>query len=73
MSLYGGPGLVSDVLHLTGIIGDLANGKWFFWYLVLWDPWWLLGGVLYLTAAWFAHSVPSAMETSDAGHAEAGS
>jgi Protein of unknown function (DUF3995) len=58
MSLYGGLGLVSDVLHLTGVIGDPANGKWFFWYLILWDPWWVLGGVLYVTAAWFARRVP---------------
>src|SRR5436305_9314831 len=58
MLLYGGLGLVSDVLHVTGIIGDAANGKWFFWYLVLRDPWWVLGGVLYVTAAWFARRVP---------------
>jgi Protein of unknown function (DUF3995) len=54
MSLYGGLGLVSDVLHVTGVISDPANGKWFFWYLVLWDPWWLLGGVLYVATAWLA-------------------
>jgi Protein of unknown function (DUF3995) len=54
ISLYGSLGLVSDVLHLTGVIADPANGKWFFWYLVLWDPWWVLGGVLYLTTAWLA-------------------
>jgi hypothetical protein len=53
MLLYGGLGLVSDVLHLTGVISASANGKWFFWYLVLWDPWWMLGGVLYVIVAWF--------------------
>jgi hypothetical protein len=73
MSLYGGLGLVSDVLHLTGVIGDPANGKWFFWYLVLWDPWWVLGGVLYLTAVWLARRVPLRMETSDASHTETSS
>jgi hypothetical protein len=74
MFLYGGLGLVSDVLHLSGVIADPANGKWFFWYLVLWDPWWMLGGVLYLTAAWLTRRVPSCMETSDASrHTEAGS
>lgn len=52
MFLYGGAGLVSDVLHVTGIISDPANGKWFFWYLVLWDPCWMLGGILYVIAAW---------------------
>lgn len=73
MVLYGGLGLISDVLHVTGIISDPASAKWFFWYLVLWDPWWLLGGVLYLTAAWFARRVPAGMEASDANHTQAGS
>lgn len=22
------------------------------WHLLLWDPWWLLGGILYIVAAW---------------------
>jgi hypothetical protein len=22
------------------------------WHLVLWDPWWVLGGVLFVIAAW---------------------
>ena len=52
--LYGGLGLISDVLHVTGVINDPATRKWFFWYLVLWDPWWVLGGVLFLATAWFA-------------------
>ena len=39
MYLYGGLGLVSNVLHVTGVINDPTNQKWFFWYLVLWDPW----------------------------------
>ncbi len=53
MCLYGGLGLISDVLHVTGIIYDPGSWKWFFWYLVLWDPWWVLGGVLYVATAWF--------------------
>lgn len=54
MFLYGSLGLVSDVLHVTGVIYDPANWKWFFWYLVLWDPWWVLGGVLFVATAWFS-------------------
>jgi hypothetical protein len=23
------------------------------WHVVLWDPWWLLGGILFLVAAWY--------------------
>jgi hypothetical protein len=73
MSLYGGLGLVSDVLHVTGLIGDPANAKWFFWYLVLWDPWWVLGGVLYIAVAWFTRRIPLYMETRDASQTETGS
>lgn len=54
MSLYGGLGLISDVLHVTGVINDPASWKWFFLYLVLWDPWWVLGGALFVATAWFA-------------------
>ncbi len=53
MTLYGGLGLISDVLHVTRIINDPEIWKWFFWYLVIWDPWWVLGGVLFLATAWF--------------------
>lgn len=52
MCLYGGLGLVSDILHVTGVINDPATRKWFFIYLVLWDPWWVLGGALYVATAW---------------------
>lgn len=58
MVLYGGFGLISDVLHVSGLINDPATVKWFFWYLVLWDPWWVLGGVLYLTVAWITRRAP---------------
>jgi hypothetical protein len=53
MLLYGGLGLVSDALHVTGIINDPATRKWFLIYLVLWDPWWVLGGVLFTALAWW--------------------
>src|SRR5262249_15498071 len=51
LCLYGGLGIVSDLLHVAGIIDDPATRKWFFWYLVLWDPWWVLGGGLYVATA----------------------
>jgi hypothetical protein len=50
--LYGGLGLLSDALHVSGIIYDPATRHWFFWYLVLWDPWWVLGGALFIATAW---------------------
>lgn len=55
MLLYGGAGLVSDVFHVSGVIHDPATVKWFFYYLVLWDPWWALGGALFTTTAWLIH------------------
>src|SRR5258708_3203356 len=51
---YGGLGVVSDVLHVRGVIGDPRKRKWFFLSLVLWAPWWVLGGVLFVATAWFA-------------------
>ena len=55
MLLYGGAGLVSDALHVSGIIHDPATVTWFFYYLVLWDPWWTLGGALFTATAWLIH------------------
>jgi hypothetical protein len=52
MCLYGGLGLISDILHVTGVVNDPATRHWFFWYLVVWDPWWVLGGALFVATAW---------------------
>lgn len=51
MCLYGGLGLISDVLHVSGVIHAPATRKWFFYYLVLWDPWWVLGSALFTATA----------------------
>jgi hypothetical protein len=53
MALYGGASLVQHVLMLTGVIALPAGlgplgARWHLW---LWDPWWLLGGLLFLLAA----------------------
>ena len=58
MLLYGGAGLVSDILHVAGVVGDPAQNKWFFWYLVVWDPWWMLGGLLFIAVAWLTRRQP---------------
>lgn len=53
MLLYGGLGLISDILHVMGIVSSApATRHWFLVYLVLWDPWWLLGGALFIALAW---------------------
>ena len=54
LALYGSipltlEGLVlSGVVHVSGPV-DWEGVRWHFW---LWDPWWLLGGILFLLAAW---------------------
>jgi hypothetical protein len=65
MVLYGGLGLISDVLHVTGVINDPQSWKWFFLYLVLWDPWWVLGGVLYIATALFSSRYQKFKNNSD--------
>lgn len=53
MTAYGGLGLVLDVLRALGVTGVPESGDWtaFRWHLLLWDPWWLLGGLLFVAAA----------------------
>jgi len=53
MLAYGVLGLGSDILHVTGVIDDPATRHWFLIYLVLWDPWWTLGGALFTALAWW--------------------
>jgi uncharacterized protein DUF3995 len=53
MLVYGGVGEVSDALHVSGVIHvPPADAHWFFLYLVLWDPWWILGGALVTATTW---------------------
>src|SRR3712207_3367143 len=59
--LYGGALFVQHGLMVAGVIpippglGATAAR----WHLVLWDPWWLLGGVLLLAAAWSTRPHPT--------------
>jgi hypothetical protein len=53
MLLYGGLGLVFDGLHATGAINNPGGWATVRGHLLLWDPWWLLGGILFSAAAWF--------------------
>lgn len=52
--LYGGALLTQHGLMLTGAVDTpdalgTTAARWHFW---LWDPWWLLGGILFALAAW---------------------
>lgn len=52
-SLYGLLGLVEKALMAVGVL-DVPSGLGedaVVWYLVLWEPYWILGGVLFLLTA----------------------
>lgn len=53
LTLYGVAGFVEKALMLSGVIDipeSMGRGPaW--WYLVIWEPWWILGGVLFLLTA----------------------
>jgi Protein of unknown function (DUF3995) len=53
LTLYGAAGLVEKILMKTGAIDVSASfgSDRVIWYLLLWDPYWLLGGILFLLAA----------------------
>jgi hypothetical protein len=52
-ALYGAAGLVEKILMEAGAIDVSASfgSDRVIWYLLLWDPYWLLGGILFLLAA----------------------
>ena len=53
-TLYGGANLIVRGVMALGLIETPESMRSVAarWHLVLWDPWWLLGGVLFLLAAW---------------------
>lgn len=62
--VYGAANLAQDVLIVGGMIptpvglGAVAAR----WHLFLWDPWWLLGGILLALATWrFSRETESAL------------
>jgi hypothetical protein len=54
LTLYGGAGLIEKALMEAGVIDipESLGAPAVRWYLLMWEPWWLLGGVLFLLAAW---------------------
>jgi hypothetical protein len=52
--LYGAANLVVRLLMAVRVIPTPESMRSLagFWHLVLWDPWWLLGGILFLATAW---------------------
>lgn len=57
MTLYGMASFVQHALMMTGVIALPAGlGRvGARWHLVLWDPWWTLGGILFLATARLAN------------------
>jgi hypothetical protein len=53
LTLYGAANLVQHGLMEAGIVDtpDGLGSDAVTWHLALWDPWWLLGGILFLLAA----------------------
>lgn len=52
MVAYGALGMVVDGLRVAGVIGVPESAATAVrWHLLLWDPWWLLGGILFVAAA----------------------
>ncbi len=53
MTAYGAIPLFVNGLMVAGILSVPEPVDWIAirWHLFLWDPWWLVGGVLFITAA----------------------
>lgn len=54
LALYGGVQIIIEGLVLGGAVQVSGAVDWegLRWHVWFWDPWWLLGGVLFLLAAW---------------------
>lgn len=50
--VHGGLFFVVGVLALSGAISVGTSATVLHWYTFLWGPYWLLGGILFLIAAW---------------------
>ncbi len=51
LTLYGGVLVVVGALALTGVLGEPADPTALRWHVLLWDPWFLLWGLLLVVAA----------------------
>jgi hypothetical protein len=53
LTLYGVAGLIEKLLMVTCVMDipeSIGRGP-VWWYLFFWEPWWILGGVLFLMTA----------------------
>jgi len=56
MFLYGGASMIQFALMAAVALGVPASmgAVAVRWHLLLWGPWWMLGGLLFMAAAWLA-------------------
>ena len=56
MFLYGGASMVQFSLMSAGVLSVPASvgTTAVRWHLLLWEPWWMLDGLLFMAAAWLA-------------------
>jgi glucan phosphoethanolaminetransferase (alkaline phosphatase superfamily) len=54
MLLYGGANLAVRAVMALGLLAtpESMHSAAARWHLLLWDPWWVLGGALFVVAAW---------------------
>jgi hypothetical protein len=50
LTLYGGALVAVEAVALTGVLGEPADPTALRWHAFLWEPWFLLWGVLLLVA-----------------------
>lgn len=50
--VHGGLFFVVGILAMSGAISVSTPATVLHWYTFLWGPWWLVGGILFLGAAW---------------------
>jgi hypothetical protein len=62
MLLYGGINFIAGacvaLLGAIDVIESPAGTSAFWWHLLLWDPWWMLGGALFGVAVWIFQRQP---------------
>jgi hypothetical protein len=54
LALYGGANLAVRAMMGLGVLStpESMRSAAARWHLLVWDPWWLLGGILFCAAAW---------------------
>ena len=54
LALYGAAGTIEKALMQFGVraVASSIGEDALIWYLLVWDPYWLLGGLLFLAATW---------------------